>query len=151
MIKFNHLNLSALKDLARELAIQAQKGDIYLLYGELGTGKTTFTQSFANALGAKTEEISSPTFNLVHVYEGLKFKIWHFDLYRLKTKEEFYELGFEDALSSGVSIIEWPDIVEDLMPKRATRIYLSLSRNAQDLRDVNINTLANINFRMCIK
>lgn len=138
MTKFYSLDLPALQTLAAELATKARKGNIYLLFGDLGTGKTTFTKSFATALGAIDTEVSSPTFNLVHVYNGYTLEVWHFDLYRLKTKEEFFELGFEDAISSGVAIIEWPDIVVDLMPKRATRIYLTATDGAPDLRDVEI-------------
>lgn len=138
MTKFDHLDLPALKALATKLALKAKKGDLYLLYGDLGVGKTTFVKSFATALGANETEVSSPTFNLVHVYNARNLEIWHFDLYRLKTKEELFELGLGDALSTGIAIIEWPDIAEDLMPKRAVRVYITVSTSSPDLRDITL-------------
>lgn len=139
MIKFDHLDLPALQALAAKLALKATKGDVYLLYGDLGVGKTTFVRSFATALGVSDAEVSSPTFNLVHVYSARELEIWHFDLYRLKAKEELFELGLEDAISTGIAIIEWPDIVEDLMPKRAVRIYITVSNDSPDLRDITLD------------
>ncbi len=141
MAKFKNLDLSALRSLASELATAAKPGDVYLLYGDLGVGKTTFTQFFAQALGVSSDEASSPTFNLVHLYDGRDFKVWHFDLYRLKTKEELYELGLDDAISTGIAIIEWPNIAESILPKKAIKLYFTTSPSDTDLRDVVVENL----------
>jgi tRNA threonylcarbamoyladenosine biosynthesis protein TsaE len=139
MPKFENLDLNAVKNLAIEVASAAKVSDVYLLYGGLGVGKTTFTQFFAQHLGAELDEVSSPTFNLVHVYNAKDCKIWHFDLYRLKAKEEIYELGLDDALSTGITIIEWPDIAEDMLPSKAIKLYFSTSPSPSnpELRDVS--------------
>jgi tRNA threonylcarbamoyladenosine biosynthesis protein TsaE len=79
----------------------------------------------------------APHFNLVHTYDSRAGKIWHFDLYRLKDRSEIYELGIEDAFSSGISIIEWPEIIEDLLPKSAINIHLDFSED-EDCRDLVI-------------
>ncbi|MDF3047384.1 MAG: hypothetical protein K0R73_502 [Candidatus Midichloriaceae bacterium] len=139
MIEYKGLDLSALKNLARELAMKAKIGDLYLLYGDLGAGKTTFTQAFTEHLGVNPESVNSPTFNLVHVYTAREFEVWHFDLYRLKNAEELRELGLSDAINSGVTIIEWPEIAGDIFPKNAVRIYIKLVEGAPNLRNVEIS------------
>jgi len=98
---------------ARSLAALARPGDLIALEGELGAGKTVLARAFINALpsvdGALvTEEVPSPTFTLVQVYDRLPAPVWHFDLYRLSSQDEVFELGFEDALAEGISLVEWP-------------------------------------------
>lgn len=108
-------NLEDTKQLALKIAGLCKKGDIILLNGTLGAGKTTFVQYFINSLLEKKVEISSPTFNLIKTYETNKFQIHHLDLYRLKNPEELYELGIEDILHDGVSLIEWPELIEHFL------------------------------------
>ncbi|MDR1488583.1 MAG: tRNA (adenosine(37)-N6)-threonylcarbamoyltransferase complex ATPase subunit type 1 TsaE [Holosporales bacterium] len=85
----------------------------FLLYGDLGSGKTTFTQFFINRLLInKTDVVTSPTFNMVQIYETIKGGIWHADLYRVKNKTELEELGLIEAMHSNICIIEWPKIIE---------------------------------------
>lgn len=87
--------------------------NILLLRGNLGAGKTTFTQSLVKALGSD-DVVNSPTYSLVNEYESLKGKIFHFDLYRVEDVEELFDIGIEEYLESGfLSIIEWPEIYEE--------------------------------------
>ncbi|HEY1259264.1 MAG TPA: tRNA (adenosine(37)-N6)-threonylcarbamoyltransferase complex ATPase subunit type 1 TsaE, partial [Stellaceae bacterium] len=93
--------------LAERLAGIAAAGDVIALEGELGSGKTTLARAFIAARGAG-EEVPSPTFTLVQTYQAETVSIWHFDLYRLQAPEEAWELGIEEALADGISLIEWP-------------------------------------------
>lgn len=108
-------NLAQTKDLALLLSKQLKSGSAVLLKGDLGAGKTTFAQFMIQAFCGEQVVVTSPTFNLVHTYEARDFTIWHFDLYRLKDPKEIHELGLEDALRYGVSIIEWPELIEDML------------------------------------
>lgn len=101
-------SLAATERLAARVARLARTGDVIGLSGELGAGKTTFARAFIRArLGPV--EVPSPTFTLVQVYEGAEVTIWHFDLYRIENPGEVNELGLEEALAGGISLIEWPD------------------------------------------
>ena len=97
--------------------------DIISLKGDLGAGKTTFARGFIHARGGQ-EEVPSPTFTLVQVYELGAVAVWHFDLYRIKSPEEAWELGIEDAFSEGISLIEWPERLGPLLPPRRLEIEL---------------------------
>ncbi len=99
---------SATDALAVRLAVLVAAGDIIGLGGELGAGKTTFARAFICARLGETE-VPSPTFTLVQTYEGSGASIWHFDLYRLQSSEEIYELGVEEAFGTAISLIEWPE------------------------------------------
>ena len=103
--------------LARAVAGQAGTGDFIGLIGELGSGKTAFAREFIRARSDPSEEVPSPTFNLVLVYAFPGVVIWHFDLYRLRVPEETVELGLEDALAEGISLVEWPDRFGYFMPE----------------------------------
>jgi len=109
--------------LAARISELAEAGDIIALKGDLGTGKTTFARSFIRARGSE-EEVPSPTFTLVQIYELAPAAIWHFDLYRLKSPEEAWELGIEDAFNEGISLIEWPERLGPLLPRRRLQIEL---------------------------
>ena len=91
-------------------------GDIITLRGNLGVGKTTLSKFIINSLTDKKKYITSPTFNLVTIYDSGKCEIWHFDLYRLESPNDVFELGIEDAFERAISIIEWPEIIEDILP-----------------------------------
>lgn len=98
---------------ARALAALARPGDLIALDGDLGAGKTVLARAFINALPgpdgeAVCEEVPSPTFTLVQIYERLPAPVWHFDLYRLSSPDEVYELGIEEALAEGITLVEWP-------------------------------------------
>ena len=103
--------------IAAELARHVRKGDIIALYGTLGMGKTVFCRGFINAFTPNTE-VPSPTFTLLQTYDTEKFPIYHFDMYRLKTPLEAYEIGIEDAFAEGVSLIEWPEKIGRILPQK---------------------------------
>jgi tRNA threonylcarbamoyladenosine biosynthesis protein TsaE len=110
------VELSGLGDtrrLAERCAALARPGDVVALAGGLGAGKTAFARAFVNAVarreGAPEEDVPSPTFTLVQVYEFPTMTVYHFDLYRIENPEEVTELGLEEALADGVTLIEWPE------------------------------------------
>ncbi|MCR4605848.1 MAG: tRNA (adenosine(37)-N6)-threonylcarbamoyltransferase complex ATPase subunit type 1 TsaE [Eubacterium sp.] len=105
------------------MAGESASGDILLLYGDLGVGKTVFAKGFAAGLGID-EPVTSPTFTLVHEYEGTK-KLYHFDLYRIGDPDELYDIGYEEYFySDGISLVEWPERLEDLKPDTAIEIHI---------------------------
>jgi tRNA threonylcarbamoyladenosine biosynthesis protein TsaE len=110
--------------LAAGVAAMAERGDIIALKGDLGAGKTTFARAFIRARADHAGEIPSPTFTLVQVYELEPTAVWHFDLYRLGTPNEAWELGIEQAFEDGISLIEWPERLGPLLPPRRLEITL---------------------------
>lgn len=110
--------------LAGKIAEQAQAGDVFALYGTLGMGKSVFARGFIQKLTA-AEEVPSPTFTLVQSYEAPEFEIYHFDLYRLKSPDEIFELGMEEALYEGVCLIEWPEKMSGYLPKNCFKITIT--------------------------
>lgn len=109
---------------AQKLAAELRPGDVVLLRGELGAGKSTFARALIQALCGEETIVPSPTFTLVQIYEAPDFTLWHFDLYRLNSAEEVYELGIEEALQRGVCLIEWPDRLGPHLPKTYREIEL---------------------------
>lgn len=108
---------------AERLARQVKVGDVIALYGTLGMGKTVFCRGFVRTF-MPLQEVPSPTFTLLQVYETPSFPIYHFDMYRLKTPDEAYEIGIEDAFAEGVSLIEWPEKIGPLLPKKCISVRL---------------------------
>ncbi len=104
------------KNLAARLAPLARRGDVIALEGDLGAGKTVFARAFVTALRGG-DEVPSPTFTLVQSYDGTSGPIQHFDLYRLESPEDTFELGLEELLPDGISLIEWPDRLGPYMPR----------------------------------
>lgn len=103
----------------QKLGREAVPGEIICLDGDLGVGKTVFTQGFAAGLGID-DYVNSPTFNIVKEYEGGRLPLYHFDVYRIEDPSEMEEIGYEDYFyGQGVSIIEWPGQIEELLPKEA--------------------------------
>ena len=111
---------------AARISALAEIGDVIGLKGDLGAGKTTFARAFIGARGG-TEEVPSPTFTLVEVYEFAAGApaVWHFDLYRLAKSEDVYELGFEEALGGAILLIEWPERLGPLLPAERLDVELS--------------------------
>jgi tRNA threonylcarbamoyladenosine biosynthesis protein TsaE len=118
---------SATAALAARIAGLAEVGDVIALRGELGSGKTSFARGFIRARGRADEEVPSPTFTLVEVYEFPQGApaVWHFDLYRLTKSEDVYELGFEEALGGAILLIEWPERLGPLLPRERLDVVLS--------------------------
>ena len=117
--------MSETMELGAALAQTFRPGDVVALYGDLGSGKTVLTKGIGRALGIREEEISSPTFTLVHEHRSGTLPLYHFDAYRIESPEEFFDLGYEDYFfGDGVSVVEWADRVESLLPDDAVRIYL---------------------------
>ena len=112
--------------LGRKLAVLARAGDVIALRGDLGAGKSELARGFVRALCGPDEDVPSPTFTLVQPYETPEFPLYHFDLYRLKDAEEAYELGIEDAFAEGVSLIEWPERLGNLLPARRLDVTLRM-------------------------
>ena len=111
-------------DVGKRLGSQARAGEVYCLLGDLGVGKTVFTQGFARGLGID-EPISSPTFTIVQEYEEGRLPFYHFDVYRIADPEEMDEIGFEDYLyGQGVCLIEWADLIHDLIPPFAKTVVI---------------------------
>ena len=110
--------------LAGRLAGAARAGDVIALAGELGTGKTSFARGFVRALGVE-DEVPSPTFTLVQTYDTPRGTVWHFDLYRLARPDDAYELGLEEAMGDGISLIEWPERLGSLLPRERLDVALA--------------------------
>ena len=108
----------------KKIGEQARPGDVYTLVGDLGVGKTVFTQGLAEGLEI-TEPISSPTFTIVQVYEEGRLPFYHFDVYRIGDVEEMDEIGFEDYIyGEGVSLIEWSNLIEEILPEKKVKITI---------------------------
>ena len=111
---------------AAEFAATLKPRDIVLLNGDLGMGKSVFARSVIRALTNQPDlDVPSPTFTLAQTYETPVGDIWHLDLYRLKDPEELYEIGWEDALTSGIILVEWPERLDYLTPKKAMTVTLT--------------------------
>lgn len=111
-------------EFGKKMAEMAQAGDIYCLNGDLGVGKTVFTQGFAAGLDI-LEPVSSPTFTIVQEYEEGRLPFYHFDVYRIGDPEEMDEIGFDEyVLGEGVCLIEWAGLIEELIPAEAVHILI---------------------------
>lgn len=108
----------------KQLGEKAQPGEVYCLNGDLGVGKTVFTQGFASGLGIRGP-VSSPTFTIVQQYEDGRLPLYHFDVYRIGDISEMDEIGYEDCFfGDGVSLIEWSSLIEELLPDQAVKVLI---------------------------
>ena len=117
------------KEFAKKFASKLNKGDVLVLSGNLGSGKTKFTEGFLSYFGLE-DEISSPTFTIVNEYHQSNINIYHFDVYRLEDSSEFYAIGGEEYFEKGICIIEWGELIEDALPKKYIKI--NFSRNSEN-------------------
>lgn len=112
------------REFGKELGLKAEPGTVIALVGDLGTGKTTLTKAIAEGVGVK-DVITSPTFNIVKQYDSGRLPLYHFDVYRIGDVDEMYELGYEEYFyGNGVCVIEWADIIEELIPEDALLIEI---------------------------
>ena len=128
--------------LGKKLGEGAKRGDVYCLLGDLGTGKTVFTQGFAVGIGIK-ETVNSPTFTIVQVYDEGRMPFYHFDVYRIEDIEEMEQIGYEDYFyGEGVCLIEWSNLIKELLPKKRTVITIEkeLSKG-YDYRNITIESI----------
>ena len=125
-----------------ELGRKAVPGQVFTLTGDLGVGKTVFTQGLAKGLGIE-EPVNSPTFTIVQVYEEGRLPFYHFDVYRIGDVEEMEEVGFEDyVMGDGVSLIEWADLIEEILPEKRTRILIEKDlEQGFDYRKITVEEL----------
>ena len=124
-------------EFGKKIAAHLKKGDIIILTGDLGSGKTKLTEGILTYFGLQ-DEISSPTFTIVNEYETEKFPIYHFDVYRLEDEDEFLAIGGEEYFEKGVSIIEWGEIIENILPQNYTKITFSKDLNDENKRIIEI-------------
>ncbi len=114
---------------AAQFASRLKAGDVVALHGTLGAGKTVFSKGVIQALSPATTEVPSPTFTIVQSYDTEKGTLYHFDFYRLKNPQEAYEIGIEDAFADGICLIEWPDKIGPLLPKKRIDVFLEIQGN----------------------
>ncbi len=128
---------------AKIFAATLKAGDVILLSGPLGAGKSVFARALIRALcrDEKTE-VPSPTFTLLQVYEGAEFNIYHYDLYRITDFSEIYELGWNENIHDGVAIVEWPERLGPLSPKRRIEISITPAGDQNESRDIEITRIA---------
>lgn len=111
-------------ELGRRLGLSAAAGQVFALIGDLGVGKTVFTKGLAVGLGIE-ESVSSPTFTIVQIYDEGRLPFYHFDVYRIGEPEEMDEIGYEDYVyGQGVSLIEWADLIQEILPEHYTEIQI---------------------------
>ena len=145
-------NENQTKKIAEKISQVLLHGDTVLLKGKLGTGKTLFTKFIIRSLFGVVD-VTSPTFNLVKVYQSSQLSLWHCDFYRLKKSSESEELGVFDDLERKITIIEWPEIAKDYFQNDELEIYLDYFSPSSNKRNIDVfgsqkwsNRLKNLNF-----
>ena len=129
-------------DFGKSLGESAKPGTVYTLIGDLGVGKTVLTQGLAKGLEIQ-EPISSPTFTIVQVYEEGRLPLYHFDVYRIGDVEEMEEIGYEDYFyGEGVSLIEWANLIEEILPEKYTEIKIEKDlEKGFDYRKITVTSM----------
>ncbi|MCM1273455.1 MAG: tRNA (adenosine(37)-N6)-threonylcarbamoyltransferase complex ATPase subunit type 1 TsaE [Clostridium sp.] len=111
--------------IGKALAEESTPGQVYCLHGDLGTGKTVFSQGFGKGLGVE-EQISSPTFTILKEYHDGRFPFYHFDVYRIGSEDEMDEIGYQDIVcGDGVCLIEWAELIRDIIPEDCIDIVIT--------------------------
>lgn len=134
-------------ELGKKIASNLKKGMIVVLTGDLGSGKTKLTEGILKYFGLQ-EEISSPTFTIVNEYNVKDFKIFHFDVYRLSDVDEFFAIGGEEYFEKGVSIVEWGERIEEILPQDYIKITFSRDLENENIRKINIECKGNANIKI---
>ena len=141
MLKFISNNEEETKAVGFSLASKLKDRDIVILSGDLGSGKTKFTEGFLSFFGLD-DEISSPTFTIVNEYSKNNVNIFHFDVYRLEDLDEFYAIGGPDYFDRGICLIEWGELIEPILSKYI-KINISKNDNNDNIRYINIEYINN--------
>lgn len=141
MLKFISNNEEETKAVGFSLASKLKDRDIVILSGDLGSGKTKFTEGFLSFFGLD-DEISSPTFTIVNEYSKDNMNIFHFDVYRLEDLDEFYAIGGPDYFDRGICLIEWGELIEPILSKYI-KINISKDDNNDNIRYINIEYINN--------
>ena len=116
-------------EVGRTIGMNAKPGQIYTLTGDLGVGKTVFTQGVAAGLGI-TEPVNSPTFTIIQEYEDGRLPFYHFDVYRIGDLEEMEEIGYDDYFfGQGICLIEWAELIEEILPEK--RIEVTIEKDLE--------------------
>ena len=123
------------KLIGKKFAEKLKKGDVIVLTGELGSGKTKFTEGVLEHFGLENE-ISSPTFNIVNEYISKNINIYHFDVYRLEDEDEFYAIGGEEYFDKGICLIEWGEMIESVLTKKYIHITFNRNYENDDSREI---------------
>lgn len=126
---------------AKKFASKLSTGDVIVLSGDLGSGKTKFTEGILSYFGLENE-ISSPTFTIVNEYNKDNINIYHFDVYRLEDSSEFYAIGGEEYFEKGICIIEWGELIDDALPKKYVKIDFSRGSDDDNSRILNIKVVS---------
>lgn len=137
---FNSKSENDTLSFAKKFASKLNKKDVIVLSGDLGSGKTKFTEGILSFFGLENE-ISSPTFTIVNEYCKDDIKIYHFDVYRLEDSSEFYEIGGDEYYENGICIIEWGEIIEDALPNDYIKIDFSRNLDDENSRTLNIQSI----------
>jgi len=125
---------SETEKIASQLAAHVQLGDVIALHGDLGVGKSVFARAFIRSLTSIDEEVPSPTFTLVQIYEVDVGELYHFDVYRLEQADDALELGIEEAFNEGISLIEWPSKLGTYLPWDCLNIKINHDENSETSR-----------------
>lgn len=128
------------KQIAMKIASKLNIGNVLVLTGDLGSGKTKFTEGILEYFVFK-DEISSPTFTIVNEHTSDKINVYHFDVYRLEDSDEFLAIGGDEYFEKGISIIEWGEIINDVLPSDAIRIEFSRDLDNENERKLMISNL----------
>lgn len=128
------------KLIGREFADSLKKGDIVVLTGELGSGKTKFTEGVLERFGLENE-ISSPTFTIVNEYVSNDTNIYHFDVYRLEDEDEFYAIGGDEYFEKGICLIEWGERIKNVLPKKYIQVSFKRDFENEDRREIIIEEI----------
>ena len=139
LLKIVSSNLNDTLSFGKKLASKLSNGDVVVLSGELGSGKTKLTEGILSYFNLENE-ISSPTFTIVKENKKNDINIYHFDVYRLEDSSEFYEIGGDEYFDKGICIVEWGEIIQDALPKDYIHIQFERDENNENLRVLNITS-----------
>ena len=134
-------------ELGKKIAKNLKRGTVIVLTGDLGSGKTKLTEGILTYFGLQ-DEISSPTFTIVNEYQNDLTTIYHFDVYRLEDVDEFIAIGGDEYFERGASIIEWGEIIEEVLPKDYIKVTFTRNLDEENVRNIQIDCFGNTNIEI---